>query len=86
MTAEKPDASQRRGGGFVGRWFRRLRLAVLLVVVALVLIVMFQNIEKTPYQVLFWQVPVSRLLALLIVFLAGAAAGALALAAVRGRR
>ena len=82
MTA----ADQEKPAGAVRRGFKRLRLAVLLVVVVLVLIVMFQNVEPTRYQVLFWEVPVSRLLALLIVFLAGTAAGALALAAVRGRR
>ena len=85
MTAAKQDASGPVGSA-AGRFLRRLRLAVLLIVVVLVLIVMFQNIETTPYQVLFWEVPVSRLLALLIVFLAGAAAGALALAAVRRPR
>lgn len=85
MTAAKQEPAPSAGRA-VRRWLKRLRLALLLIVVVPVLIVMFQNIEKMTYQVLFWEVPVSRLLALLIVFLAGAAAGALALAAVRRPR
>jgi len=85
MTTAKQEPAP-SGGRAVRRWLKRLRLALLLIVVVPVLIVMFQNIEKKTYQVLFWEVPVSRLLALLIVFLAGAAAGALALAAVRRPR
>ena len=85
MTAARQEPAP-SAGRTVRRWLKRLRLALLLIVVVLVLIVMFQNIETTTYQALFWEVPVSRLLALLIVFVAGAAAGALALGAVRRLR
>jgi uncharacterized integral membrane protein len=85
MTAEKPGASQGVWGG-VRRWLMRPWSIALLVAGVLALILMFQNLEPTPYRVLFWKVSISRVVALLMAFLAGAAAGALVLARVRKRR
>ena len=86
MTDEKQEVSKPRGEGALRRMLKRIRLGIVAVAVVLVLIVMFQNIEPVGYQVLFWEVSFSRLLALLIVFLTGAAVGAMAIAGLHARR
>ncbi|NLW49683.1 MAG: hypothetical protein GXY85_02425 [Candidatus Brocadiaceae bacterium] len=84
MTAEQPSTTP-QPPSTVRIWSRRLRLTTLLVVVVLVLIVMFQNGARQDYHVLFWSTRVSPLLMLLVVFLCGAAAGALAVTLRRRR-
>lgn len=81
MRADKDGAPGVRGG--VRKWARRLRLGALLGVVALVLIVLFQNMGTATYRILFWEKDVPRLLMLVIVFAAGALAGALVMKAIR---
>lgn len=54
------------------------RAVVITVLVILVLIVIFQNREIVEFHFLFWNLPMSRIIWLLIVLLAGFAAGYLA--------
>ena len=55
----------------------RVKLIALLVVVVLVLIVTFQNIEARPFQILFWSPSVSPSIMIIATFLLGVLGGIL---------
>ena len=55
----------------------RVKLVVLLVVIVLVLIVTFQNIEARPFQILFWSLSVSPSITIIVTFLLGILGGIL---------
>jgi uncharacterized integral membrane protein len=74
-----------RGSG-VRRALARARLAVALFLVVLVLIVLFQNFDDAPFQVLFWQGRAPLVALLAAAAGVGALVGALAMHALLGRR
>ncbi|KPK62425.1 MAG: hypothetical protein AMK73_06115 [Planctomycetes bacterium SM23_32] len=58
-------------------WPRRVKVVAILAAVVLVLIVLFQNLDKTRLVLLFWEAQVPLVALMLIALGAGAVAGAL---------
>ena len=54
------------------------RLIVLAVVIGLLVVLMFQNIDAAPVSVLFWQFDMSKSLMLILAFVVGAIVGIIA--------
>ena len=76
MTAERQPAG----------WKSQAKFIAGLIVVVLLLIVMFQNVAPTEFNVLFWQPQLPRCLLPLVAFLMGAVVGAVAAYLVLRRR
>ena len=51
------------------------KLVLILVLIALALIVMFQNKEAVSFQVLFWAIGISKILMILMILIVGFAIG-----------